>query len=159
MARRPRHPVPGSIVDVARVLVLVQGAVAVTAALEVTAWAAFGMPVGPVLILTGGAAVLTLLLAAGLGRRSRAARRLVILAELAWIGMATVDLVLALALAQRLLEPVALLTRFIMPLAVLRLLRRPAARLEFGVRLSRRQRRRAATPAAVPEPAVELVPA
>ncbi len=160
MARRPRHPVPAGIVDVACVLVLVEGAVAVTATLEVTVWAALGMPVGPVLVLTGGAAALTLLLAAGLGRRSRTARKLVILAQLAWIGTATVDLVLALALAQRLLEPVALLTRFVVPLAVFRILRRPAARLEFGVRLSHRQRRRAAAPAsAAPEPAAELVPA
>lgn len=144
MARRPRQPVPGSAVDVARALLVVQGAVAATAALEVAVWAAFGMPVGVPVLLTGGAALLTLALAAGVGRRSRLARRLVILAEVAWVALALVDMALAVALARRGLELVPVLTRILLPLAVVRLLRRPGSRREFGVRLSRRQRRRAA---------------
>lgn len=124
-----------TLVDIAGLLVFVQGAIAVTMTFEA---AVGGLLAGPavifVVIPTLIAAVLTLWLARAVRRRSRRGRRMVITVEVVVILLATVDLLLAILLARRSLEPVPILTRFVLPIAVIRLLRRPSSRIEFGLK-------------------------
>lgn len=124
-----------SIVDIARLLVFVQAAIAVTMVFEASIG---GLLAGPAAVFvvapTLMAAVLMLWLARGVGRRSRGARRIIILVEVVILLLAAVDLLLAIALAQRTLEMVPLLTRVVLPVAVIRLLRRPQSRVEFGLK-------------------------
>lgn len=131
------------IVGLVRVLVLLQGAFALVSALEV---AFFGLLLAspallPSVAATGGVAVLTLALPAGLRRRSRLARRVTLAVEVLVLLVALVDLGLSLALAHTFLDPMPALTRLAIPAAVVVLLRRPSVRAEFGVRAPRRQRR------------------
>ena len=122
-------------VDIARLLIFVQGAIAVTMTLEA---AIGGLLAGPavvfVVVPTLVAAILTLWLARSVGRRSRRARRLVVIIEVMVVLLALVDLLLAIVLAQRSLELVPILTRLVLPLAIIRLLRRPVSRMEFGMK-------------------------
>ena len=46
-------------------------------------------------------------------------------------AVATLDLLLAIFLAQRLLEPIPLLTRFVLPYAIFRILCKPTIQAEF----------------------------
>ena len=134
-----------SILGVIRILVLVQGAVAVVAALQVLAVGTLlGGPLGFLILLGIGAAALTLSLAAGITRRSRRARRILLVLEVLWLFAAAVDLSLSLFLAQQGLGLVAFLTRIVLPYSIFRLLRRPRVRSEFGLGPTRRQRRKAA---------------
>lgn len=122
-----------SLIEVVRILVLLQGAIALTSALEAAILgAAFAGSATPSFILTAGGALVTLSLAAALGRRARRARRLVIWLEIGWLLVAVVDLALAVFLARRALEPVPILTRLVLPLAIVYLLRRPALRTAFA---------------------------
>lgn len=134
-----------SILGVIRILVLVQGAVALVAALEVTA---VGMLMGAplaLLILAGiAAAMLTLALVTGIARRSRRARRVLLILEVLWLIAAAVDLLLSLFLARRGFGLVPLMTRIALPYSIFRLLRRPHVRREFGLAPTRRQRKKAA---------------
>lgn len=124
-----------TLVDVAHLLIFVQGAIAVTMVLEA---AVGGLLAGPaaalVVIPTVVTAVLILSSARGVARRSKRARRIVILVEVFIVLMATIDLLLAVLLARRSLELVPILTRFVLPITVIRLLRRPASRVEFGMK-------------------------
>lgn len=70
-----------------------------------------------------------LLLTAGLDRRSYLARRLVIVGEVLVVLAALVDLALSVFLAQAPLDPVPLLTRLVLPVAVIALLRRACTRV------------------------------
>jgi hypothetical protein len=131
------------VVDLASVLVLLQGAIALLSAFEVTF---FGLALATPALLpsigaTGGLALVTLALASGLRRRSRLARRITVTIEVLVLLAALVDLGLALALAHAFLDPVPAITRLLLPAAVVVLLRRPAARAAFRVRPSRRERR------------------
>jgi hypothetical protein len=125
----PEPPDP-TVVDLARVLVLLQGAFAVLSTVELGVWAIFGGigTLAPSFALTAAAAVATLSLAAGLGRRARRSRRLVLWVEGAVLFAAAADLVLALLLAHRPLELVPMLTRVALPIAVIVLMRRPVAK-------------------------------
>jgi hypothetical protein len=58
------------------------------------------------------------------------------------LGFALVDLLLAVLLVQRGLEPVPLLTRIVVPFTIIRLLRHREIRAEFGLGPTRRQRRK-----------------
>jgi hypothetical protein len=77
---------------------------------------------GPVFVLSGLSAVVLFLLAAGVGRGSRRARRWLAWVEGAYLLFAVVDAVLALFITGTPLAPVALLTRGVLPVAVLALL-------------------------------------
>lgn len=142
--RMPTTRSDDTLIDVVRILVLLQGGIAVVSTIEVlVVGAVLGAPLVQVFLLTGGGALLTLSLAAGLVRRSRRARRLVVVLEVLWLIAATIDLLLSVFMARRGLELVPILTRIALPYAIFRLLRRPHMREAFGVRQSRRRRRKA----------------
>lgn len=133
-----------SVVGIVRTLLLIQGAIAVLSTIEVAiAGAAQGIGPGPIVLLTAGAAAVTLGLARQLGRRSRRGRKAAIWIELVVLLFATVDLLLAVALARRGLELVPVMTRIVLPTAVIRLLRRREVLAEFGLPPTRRQARKA----------------
>lgn len=140
------HPAPAmdtSVLGVVRVLLLVQGGIAVLSTLEVAiAVFAVGPAVAPLVLLNVLAAILTLVAARGVARRSRRSRRLAISLEWIVLIFAVLDLALALFLAKRSLELVPVLTRLVLPLAVVRMLRRRDIRAEFGLGPTRRQRRK-----------------
>ena len=140
------YPAPGldtSLLGVVRILLVVQGGIAVLSTIEVTvAGAVLGPAIAPLILLNAAAAALTLIAARGVVRRSARSRRLAIVLEWTVLAFAVVDLLLALFLAQRGLEPVPLLTRVVVPYFVIRLLRRREVRAEFGLGPTRRQRRR-----------------
>ena len=129
-------------IDMAVVLLRVQGIISTIATVEVgLVAAATGGILVPGVILTASGAALSFMAARGLRHRSRRARRLAVAIQVLWLIAATIDLALALALAQRGLEIVPTLTRIVLPIAIFRILRRPQVRRVFGVRLSQRQRR------------------
>ena len=137
----------GSKIEVIRVLVLVQGAVAVASAFQVLLFGAFlGAPLGVVMVLGVGAAALTLVLAARVTTRSRRARRFPVVTQVLWLGLALVDLLLAIFLASRGLGLVPTLTRVVLPIAILRLLHDPGVLAEFRV-IPRSRRKRRPPPA------------
>lgn len=133
-----------SFLTVIRVLLLIQGGVGLTSLLEVTvAGFAQGIPLLIPMVLTGGGALLSLYLAKRITRHGRKARRVVNWLQYAWLAGAFIDLALSVFMIQRILEPVPILTRIVVPLALIRMLRSPRARLLFSVPPSRRQRRKA----------------
>ena len=128
-------PPDDGIVDVIRVLVLLQGAFALLVVVEIVFWALFAGTVGalgPSLLLTVAAAAGSFCLAAGLRRHSRLARRLAFFVDGGILLFALVDLALAVFLAHRPLDLVPTITRLAMPAAVLVLLRRRSVRAVFG---------------------------
>ncbi len=104
-----------------RFMLLIQGAIFVTSTIE----SLFALSMGPLgaitVALTAGLAAWTLRLAtrAGGGHGRRSIR----LTQWALLGWAGVDTALAMAMAGRLLEPVPLLTRVVLPIVILRLSR------------------------------------
>ena len=129
-----------SLLGVVRILLLLQGSIAVLSTIEVSfAALALGPTAVPVALLSLITAIVMLALARMVGKRSRVGRRLAIWAESLVLLFAVVDLFLSLVLAQQLLEMVPMLTRFAMPYAIIRLLRRPEVLAEFGL-ASRRRR-------------------
>ena len=131
----------GELLDVVRVLLLMQGAIATVSTVEaLVGSAAFGAPISAVVVLSCIGAVVTLWCAARIGNGSRRVRKLVIIAELTWLTFAGFDLALSLLLTQTPLELVPTLTRIVLPVAVIVLLRRPQVRGRFGV-TTRRERR------------------
>ena len=124
---------PHGIFALASVLVLLQGAIFVATTFEAVMWASFfGPTVGPSVVLSGGAAALTLTAAWALGRPAgllaRLARRWTLIAEAGVILLALVDLGLAVAIAGAPFGLVPALTRLAIPGAVIVLLRRPIVR-------------------------------
>jgi hypothetical protein len=140
-----RNPRPADeLIDVARLLVFVQGMVGFVAAFEVGVVAvATGGLLLPAFLLTAVGAVATLALASGIRRRRRRARTAVVTLQVFWLIGAAIDLLLAVFLARRGLEIVPLLTRIVLPVALFRVLRRPHVRAAFGAKPSRRRRRAA----------------
>ena len=133
-----------SYLTVLRVLLLIQGGIGVASFLEVlVAGASQGLVLFPILAMTGGGAAASLWLATRLPRLGRRARRAVLLVQYFWLATATVDLLLSVFMTQRLLELVPVLTRIVLPLALIRSLRSSRSRLLFAVPPSRRARRKA----------------
>ncbi|NND01850.1 MAG: hypothetical protein HKN91_03605 [Acidimicrobiia bacterium] len=133
-----------SFLTVIRVLLLIQGGIGLTSLLEVSiAGFGFGVPLFFLMALNLTFAVLTLYLAKRIPRHGRKARRTVMWLQYGWLFAATVDTMLSLFMIQRLLEPVPILTRIVVPLALIRMLRSPRSRLLFNVPPSRRHRRKA----------------
>jgi hypothetical protein len=123
----------GDLVEVVRVLVLMQGAILVATTIEAAIFGlAFGPASRPAVLLTAGAAILTLTTARGLGRRRRWARRLTIIAEIGVLAGGLLELGLALAFTGAAIGIVPILTRLVVPIIVIVALREPATRSSFG---------------------------
>lgn len=109
----------------ARLLVVVQAALLL--AISIEALVATGL-VGPtglgVAVLTGLAAMVTLVTAIGLGRHGRIARRWTIVAEAGVIALGVIDVVVTLLLAGD-VPLMLLVTRLVLPMTVIALLWRP----------------------------------
>lgn len=130
--------IENGLIPIVVALVLVQAGIATFAAIEVTLVAALGFgTVGVPVLLTIGGALTMLMSVRGLRRRRGPARRLVIAAEALMIAVGTVNLTLALLLTHQATELVPMLTHFVIPVGVIRVLRRPAVRAEFSQRRSR----------------------
>ncbi|MCH7584753.1 MAG: hypothetical protein IH941_06295 [Acidobacteria bacterium] len=122
-----------TLVDVVRILVLIQAAIATVTLIEVGVWALSGAPLGPIVLLNLAFATGLLYLTAGIRKRSRRARKALLWIEVIVIVFASIDLILSLLLAQRPLELVPLMTRLALPFGVFRILRKPHVRSEFGI--------------------------
>lgn len=129
---------------VVRVLLVLQGAIGLASLLEVTiAGATQGVVLFPIMALTGGSAFMTLWLAGRIQNRGRKTRKAVVVLQYLWLFGATLDLLLSLFMTQRFLEPVPTLTRVVVPIALIRMLRSPRSHQLFALPPSRRQRRKA----------------
>jgi hypothetical protein len=123
--RRPAD----DLLEVARALLLLQGAILIATTTEALVWAAvFPGASGSPALMSGAAAVVILVGRIRLGVDRRWARRLVYLVEGFVLLTATIDVAIGLALAHALPPMVALLTQVALPIAVIALLRGSARR-------------------------------
>lgn len=121
-------------VDVVRILLLVQGGIAVTSTLEVFLVGAFtGFFIAPLMLLTLLAAIVTLWASRGIRLRSRRARIVTLWIEGTILVFAVIDLLLAVFVARRGLALVPTVTRIVLPIAIMRTMRRPQVKAEFGI--------------------------
>ena len=119
--RRPAD----DLLDVARALLLVQGAILVATTVEALIWGAiFGASAS--ILLSGLAALAILVARARLRPERRRSRRIVYLVEGATVVFFVIDSALAIALAHVLPPVVAILTQLVLPVSVITLLRRSA---------------------------------
>ncbi len=119
--------------EVVHVLVLVQAGVLVALAIEATLFLSFTGPAAVAGVVFGGvAAVLALAVAAGLGARRGWARRVTLVAEAVILLVGLLDLAL-LGLTGS--TPVALvvLSRIVLPLTLIVVLRSASVRSAFGL--------------------------
>jgi hypothetical protein len=121
------------LLDVARALLLLQGAILIATTIEALVWAVFfpGASGSPA-VMSGVAAIVILIGRTRLRADRRWARRLVYLVEGVILVTAAVDTVIGLALADALPPMVALLTQVVLPIAVITLLRRSGRRPRFA---------------------------
>jgi hypothetical protein len=128
--RRPA----GDFFEVARVLLLVQGAILVATTIEAVVWRmAFAGASGVPVLLTGGAAVMILVARARLRVGRGWSRRFVYAIEGFTLAFLALDLALAIALTATPPPAVALLTRLVLPLSVIYLIRQSARTTSPGV--------------------------
>ena len=121
--RRPTD----ELLDVARVLLLVQGAVLVATTIEALIWSLiFPGAAGTPFLLSGVAAVLILVAGARLRADRSRTRRIVYVVETVILVNLVIDLALAVVVTGHVPPIVALLTRFVLPLSVIGLLRQSA---------------------------------
>jgi hypothetical protein len=119
--RRPAD----DLLDVARALLLLQGAILIATTIEALVWAViFPGANGSPALMTGASAVAILVGRARMGADRRWTRRLVYLVEGLILLTATADVAIGLALAHALPPIVALLTQVVLPLSAIALLRR-----------------------------------
>jgi hypothetical protein len=124
--RTTRQPAD-DFLDLARVLLLLQGSILVATTIEAVIWGmAFAGAAATPVLLSGGAAVAILVARARLPADRRWARRLVYGVEGFTLAFLALDLALAIALTGTPPPAVALLTRFVLPVAVIFLLRQSA---------------------------------
>ena len=115
------------LLDLARVLLLVQGAILVATTIEALLWSfVFAGTAGAPVWFSGAAAVMILVARGRLRADRRRARRIVYAVETVILVSLAIDTVLAIVLAGALPPIVALLTQLILPLSVVLLLRRSA---------------------------------
>jgi len=113
--------------DLARVLLLLQGSILIATTIEAAVWGmAFAGAAATPLLLSLGAAVVILVARARLRADRRWTRRLVYGVEGFTLAFLALDLALAIALTGTPPPAVALLTRFVLPVSVIFLLRRSA---------------------------------
>lgn len=114
------------LLEVVRALLLLQGAILVATTVEALFWrAAFGAT-GPSVFLSGAAAATVLVARARLRADRSWTRRIVYAVEGLTLAVLALDTVLAIAIADALPLPVALLTRLLLPMSVIALLHRAA---------------------------------
>ena len=115
------------LLDIARALLLLQGAVLLATTIEALVWGtAFGGSAGPSFLLSAASATVILVARVRLRAGRAWSRRLVYAVEGLILATLAIDTVLAVALTQSLPPLVALLTRFVLPVSVIALLRRSA---------------------------------
>jgi len=114
------------LLDLARALLLLQGALLVATTIEALIWGTFFPVTGGPIVLSGAAAVMLLIARVRLRADRRWPRRLAYAVEGLTLAVATVDIVLAIALTRGLPPLVVLLTQVALPLSVIVLLRRSA---------------------------------
>jgi hypothetical protein len=113
--------------DLARVLLLLQGSILVATTIESLIWGmAFAGAAAAPLLLSGGVAVGILVARARLRADRRWTRRLVYVVEGFTLAFLALDLALAIALTGTPPPAVALLTRFVLPVSVIFLVRQSA---------------------------------
>jgi len=121
--RRPAD----DLLDVARALLLFQGAILVATTIEALVWAMlFAGASGSPVLMSGASAFVILVARTRLRTDRRWARRLVYLVEGLILLTATINVAIGLALAHALPPIVALLTEVALPISVVALLRRSA---------------------------------
>jgi len=115
------------LLDVARVLLLVQGAILVATTIEALLWSfVFAGAAGAPVWFSGAAALMILVARARLRADRARTRRIVYAVEIVILVSLAIDTVLAVALAGALPPVVALLTQLVLPVSVTLLLRRSA---------------------------------
>jgi hypothetical protein len=115
------------LLEVARALLLVQGAILVATTIEALLWGfVFAGAAGAPVWFSGAAAMALLVGRARLRADRRRTRRIVYFVEIVILVSLAVDTVLAVALAGALPPVVALLTQLVLPMSVVLLLRRSA---------------------------------
>jgi hypothetical protein len=119
----------GGVLDLIRVLLLVQAAVLLASAVETSLATVFFSPAAAFTVLLTAVAAAVVLsarqrLGAGAAPRQRRARRLALVVQVVVLVHALVDLAIALLVEQRVLGPVPTLTWMVLPFALLVLLRR-----------------------------------
>ena len=120
-SRRPADEV----LEVARVLLLVQGALLVASTIEALFWGlVFPGATGSSVVLSGAAAVAILVARARLRADRLGTRRIVYIVEGVTVATLAIDSALAFALIGAYPPAVAFLTQFVLPLCVIALLRR-----------------------------------
>ena len=113
--------------DVARVLLLVQASILLATTIEAMVWGlAFAGSAGLPLLLSAGAALVILVARARLRPDRRRTTRVVYSVEAFTLASFALDLALAIALTGTPPPVVAVLTRFVLPLSVVYLLRQSA---------------------------------
>jgi hypothetical protein len=115
------------LVDVARALLLFQGAILIATTLEALVWAVlFPGANGSPALMSAASSVVVLVGGARLRADRRWARRLVYLVEGLILATAAVNIAIGLALAHALPPLVALMTQLVLPASAIALLRRAA---------------------------------
>ncbi len=122
----PAHALPddGSR-QVVRALLLVQVGVIATSTIESLVVGLASPNLVALTVVNGLFATWTALLLRGIRLASPRARKWTLRLQIGWIGLATIDLLLAVLLADRALEPVPIITRMLIPTLVILVLRRP----------------------------------
>ncbi len=119
--RRPAD----DLLDVVRVLLLVQGAILIATTIEAAVWgAAFSGAPGVPMLMSGIAAAIVLIARLRISADRPAARRLVYAVECVVLVTFALETALAIALAGALPPVAAVLTQLALPLSVVTLLRR-----------------------------------
>jgi hypothetical protein len=130
--RRPSD----DLLDVARALLLLQGAILVATTIESLFWGLAFASTGGALVMSAGSAVVILVARARLRSDRTWSRRLVYAVEGLILLTALIDTAISLVLAHALPPLVALLTQIALPISVIALLRRSRARRVASSRTS-----------------------
>jgi len=132
--RRPTD----ELLDVARVLLLLQGAVLIATTIEALFWTlVFPGAAGTPFLMTSVTALLVLVAGARLREDRSRTRRIVYGVEVVILVNLLIDLALAVVITGHVPPIVALLTRFVLPLSVIALLRQSARATVAAVAVSR----------------------
>lgn len=112
-------------IDLVRVVLLLQGALLATAAVEAAFFSAvFGGASAPSALLTGIAALVVFVARARLAPARRRSRRALYAVEILILLFFGLDVILTLIIARTTVPPLAAITQFAMPVAVIWLLGR-----------------------------------
>lgn len=133
----PNRAARADLLEVVRVLLLLQGAILVANTVEAALFSvAFSGAVVPSVIATAVAALAILIGRARLGHGGRRSRRGIYIVEGVIIAMLALDTTLALVLTHQSVPAMAVLTRFVLPVTVIALLGRIGRANERSVAMS-----------------------